>query len=951
MILLVQLSDLLPSYYNVLASPPTILDANQDWFPTGNDFKSVINELKDAFTKFQKDFHTSDLINTIQSIYNSYGSQGMDWVNVAQAVITFAFGFVPGGSLVSAGLNKIIGIFFPKDPNPTVFDQIKAAVEQLILNSFITYDIQGDITELNKLKDYSGILANSIQVALGQSQFQEFQQVNPTGPPTNCTHTPSCTLDPTNPIPPNCSCLLNFVYQNYNNHTSDINTVLLQIEGSIPKIFALINQSTTATTAQKNQLKSDYLQAYLPLYVMGATLEMIYYRTYIQFAETFQYGLSEQNSTTLTAMHNLRLTISRRTTFLFNNFLPFLPSITSNTKGDLNSYIQYTRRITINALDTAVFWTLLDPFDYPVSANQTLSRIIFNDIVGPVECKAGNQNSNNLLFNFYNVDGQPLPNNSITNYFYNNMQLRGLQFQIYKYSSTSTYFSTTSDIPIGFKASYRTNGSDKNIDHTRSLPYGLKGSTTTLTDDIYITNPSFNIINMNSSQTSGQIATDVSQILYTPISDIKQNCFSQNSPYLGNNRIQAIYPLQPTNPNTYNAYGSTDKLGFLTTLISNDTTTNLVFTSDPIYTFPAEQATVLSGTKLVEYVNGTASVQLQNGQNAQYTIDNTTRIAGPTQFQLRVHVATDPAVTDPNVLGQLAITIDNQRTQYLTIPNTNVDYSNPITLLNGQQLNQLRVKGTQGAYMLVPASNLNNINDRNTNVFTLNPNASMNVNIQNTGNLTVILDRIEFVPIDSTVIIPAQTLYSNQAYTLWESTNGLIGKQALLVVDDYLHFTVQYYYQSQLVHSNEQNIYDVNYIGLFDKITASTIADTLVNLTNGIVYLTTNTTPTPTPAVPSPIPPISNQNIGAGFEYTVWDGNNKTGNTVNFQGFAAPNSGSEGLLFQYKYNDQVIDTDQVSNQFSIQRKLAGTINKITATGGTPNGVYLTINNGGSVSTT
>ncbi|MED2996287.1 delta endotoxin C-terminal domain-containing protein [Bacillus tropicus] len=743
---MVILNDIYKGPYNVLANPPIILDTENPQ----NPWDSYVNwrqELNDSWAEYDEDFLPTPVMKIIDDIANAYEGKPGSYLSLAQDGIRFAFLFLPGGQSAAFAINKILGLIFPTH-QPSLFDQIKDLVEQMIDQKFEQQEINSNINRLNGLITQLGQFSNSIQQALGKPM--DF-------PVTHLSSTTNKLFDDTNifdtnydcSTDPNCSCSET---PNRSSDASPCTPCPCRIKGVQDEFIAtrkvildiLNNMKTSLDGVLTKEHATTYMQIFLPIYTKAATLLFGMYKSYIEFATKYNFEMGD-NGNTMKYTNELRQYISTESSYVYNEFNKYLPDSKVLTKGDLNKYIQYSRTITLNALDTVSTWPLYNILEYPISTTLNPTRLVFNDIIGPVECKTNNQNSDSLSFStLYDYTGNNLLNNDITNYFYKNTQLQSLSFQRYKSPKNNPI---AQDIIVGVSANY-SDGIQFKKEASWS-PY--KGYTLEWENDVLKDYPTLSIMNAVSLQDNGGfVAIDESWLLYNNLSSA--SCASQNNIVFPNQKIQSISTLTPNNTKKYSNYGNTDKLGLITTLIPNDTSPSIILNNPiGINTFSAEQATTTTGTRLVEYVNGAAALQLKQGQSAEYIINTSTILSGKYQVRFRA------AMNDADNACHLSFTINNS-TETVTL---------------SKDTNPLKIVGKQGTYMISSPTS-----------FQIPSTTKLSMSVLNTGDNDVILDRIEFIPAvinKDQIKIPPQDVYIPfKGHTpLWNSKDERIVTHAI----------------------------------------------------------------------------------------------------------------------------------------------------------------------------
>nr|AGS78123.2 Cry21b [Bacillus thuringiensis] len=900
------LCDLLPSYANVLASPPTILSTdNPNAWDKYTTWRKNVNSM---WKEYDQNFFPDGLTKIFNDMYDAYQGDPGSYLALAQDVIRFAFIFIPipFSSTISFGINKILGLVFPTAKRPSLFEQIKDQVEQLIDQKLVTQEINKNVTALNSINANLAKFSNSIQQAFGKPQT--FPVVyGPTNPSPSvlesesgctyqfpsildtyydCTQDPACQACSDNPnrniqtdppCDPPCQCRIKAVQDAYLQAVTYISGVLSQMKTSLKSVI----------TTEHMQ---SYLQIFLPLYTIGVTLLLGLHHSYIQFATKYNFEMGP-NGNTNRYMHELNADISSYTDYIYGLFVEYLPPLSkdTNTIAQYNAYIKYTRNITINSLDMVASWSFMDPFNYVLPTNHTFTRLVAHDIVPSYNISNCNPDPNS--YSLINLNQQPILNwNTDLPYFYNNTQLNSLQFKSYNNDAKND----NNCYPTGFISSYRVESQPpiKN-------EYGpvTNAPHISVNSNVYDKDPLFNVLNTRTVGVSGGHWTalyDINgNIPYDQLGNFIAGCYNGggikpcNSFNYANpdQRIQAIYPLYNTNNKTVNTSA------YLTTLIPTDTTTKPIFTSYGINTFPAQQTINTNGILLPEYINGTASLQLNPGNSAQYIIDNSPVVMEPEDFQIRVRMATTAS-------GQLTISVNNTA-KTLNIPPTNINYN----------ADTLQVVGKQGTYML----------SNTTDPISLSTNNSMLMQITNTSSTPIILDRIEFIPtippngfrdpIDIHQDIPPLSSLS-----IWKATGTKVGTNVQLTLANNTYqdvVTIAFLKNGTQIdsvsYSNNQYAFIKSIPQGFDEILlqpnyANTSHFDITGAVTGSTNLTPTTTTTPT-KIPTPII-IPNTITNPSDSRTLWNSTTSPlPNTVTVSG-SITNSGS--ITVQFLQNGTVV---------------------------------------------
>ncbi|WP_242068462.1 delta endotoxin C-terminal domain-containing protein, partial [Bacillus thuringiensis] len=769
---------------------PAILD-EQSPYDQYTEWKEKIEK---TWKEYDEDFLPEPVMDLCKNIAETYKGDPDGYLHLANTAIRLAFLFlpIPGGQTaawaLNLTLNKIVGIFFPPQ-HKSLFEQIKDAVSKLVDKKLINQETDRLIFKLDSLQQPLSRFSNSIQRAIGKPQDFETRSSNTIilyesldcSQHKDCSCSENMNRPPDAPLCDPCACRMKEVQNTFSSTSGDVHT-------------ALTDMKTTLNNAVDKDNLRDYMQIHLPLYTTAATIELQMYKTYIDFAQKFNFDIT---GTTKEYVNELRQKIKMHSEYIMGLFKDHLPHITYNTKKQVHAYIKYTRNITLNSLDMVSTWKFLDPIDYPTTATFNPTRIIFNDLAGPVECLNSTQNSDELHFNFLDMKGNFLPNNDIFNYFYQGMQIQSLQIETY----TSPNSKNKQYYPTGFLSSYYDNNSNflyKKITNESNHSLG---------HDVYQKYPTLSIINAISTQIQIFMNYIDTEDLYfdypltiPPKDPDKPNntvtCPSGNSKVWPDQKIQAIYPISPDNPRKYTQYFSESKIGFVTTLVSSDTTPWITFTDNSdntIYTFSAENTRVLIGSAepVREFITGSAPLRLSSNSGAEYSIDTNDAPSG--DYQVRVHVATDDYSED----GSLSISVDG-KTQILKIPDTKINNTNGII-------------GFSGTYTLAPATQMDIAGKLKTpteNIFPVRKTSSLPVSIINNSSAVIYLDRIEFIPVSVNptssihIKIPKTiTKLNKEPKKYWSGKKYATGLSITGTISNNASVSIELYDGKNLVHS------------------------------------------------------------------------------------------------------------------------------------------------------
>ncbi|EKS8373612.1 delta endotoxin C-terminal domain-containing protein [Bacillus thuringiensis] len=717
--------------YNVLALPiipNSIL--------TFEDNRKKIEEGIKEFEKTGRIKPLKDLIELILKGYSDDESSYAALVQTMLVVIPLAF---PELAPVIPIIGVVINLVFPglKGSAKSTYTMITEMVDKAINQSFtaqITNILTNDITGIqNNIQSVYDAMSN----AIGTNDTIHNLIRNDDTTPCSQNNQPAC------PCPPNNHCLQKVVDE-YNTAIANIDLIIPQFHDPLTGV---ISDLATANM---------YI---LPLYAQTVNLKLILRQSFIEFMEKYKYDEKETvfqafiNADIPEQIKKLRQDIIMYTKDIYMQFEAHAPYPTYNSKKQLNDYIRYTRIIQVYCLDLVAMWPTLDRVNYALPVQQNMTRIIFGDLIGPVETvpQVPRQNSDNFHFNLSDVYRNPLPNNDIANYRYGGLQISKAQFMTYykKFGAFSTHdeyyyvdghrlsFNTSDKKTIEINAHQNSHDTIEKdvIDQlggyitrmnmvSQEIGSGsiLGGNAidrtalTTSTGDKDILAAGFNAINNGNYKTEGRGASHNHDV--------------------PNHKVQAIYPVQP-DKYEYDEYGSEEKYGYLYTLIPMDVSfIPQLNAEDVITTIPAEQAVKINGQSVIdtvntnsslEFVNGANAIKLSPGETAQYTMINPVNRS----YQVRVRVATE---------GETQLDI------IAPVDRNTLNLSNTKTTANDQN----GILGKQGNYIVFPQPNIDTVTGTSLppteNIMNF-PVGTFDFTIVNSGNSDTILDRIEFVPI------------------------------------------------------------------------------------------------------------------------------------------------------------------------------------------------------------
>nr|ACN87260.1 Cry-like delta-endotoxin [Bacillus thuringiensis serovar entomocidus] len=741
-------------HYNVLSDAALITSY-------ASDFRDSLKGLEEIWSKYATEGNRSAMTSYVSNIMQLYQTDSINYQALVKSAITLNLALTPLAP-VSPFINMVIGFvrpfLFGSSKEVSMFDQIMDAVKKEMEHSFEQFTLNNLNDTINGLKtdlyDFTRLIDASTGVL--QLPYESGEGCKP------------CKLGENSPCAP-CYNDMIAINSKFQALTSSFNNALPHFKDPLANVIEKPNPGW-------NQ---EYITMCLPLYTLVATLELLTYQGYIQFAEKWRIPADSETSPITTTQianmkANLRQRIQEHSNDIYTTFIKYLPKVNENaTKGELNDYIRYHRVITLQCLDFVATWPFLDSRYYQSSGAATINftRMTYLDIVGPVEDFYNDskldpsRDSGKLILSIKDINGKNDTNKisdviAPLSLFYDNLELKSLKFNVYN-SSWHCYIN-------GYQGIYNSLSNDVSV----------STNTNNLAKDLYLDFPLLNKLNMR-SYAVGKASVDDSMVYVDDDSDVPSgnghaiyggcNGFYTGGPHSNNTLnydnqiIQAIYEVTASNPNVYTYYYNADKTGYLATLSPIETTLSPIIGTDfqVINTVPAEQVISTSGTKFVEYITGSAVLELKPNQTAKYSILN----QGLFQYKVRARVAT----TDS---GSLSITMNN-KTINLNIINTK-NYTDPTTAFTN-----LKIQGKNGSYMVFPLSDAEHTTF--DNVF--NPNyGTVTMEVTNNSNTNIIIDRFEFIPYapsKGTLLdtIPETIRTGGDSSILWKSTTGIGGQQ------------------------------------------------------------------------------------------------------------------------------------------------------------------------------
>ncbi|WP_341106395.1 insecticidal delta-endotoxin Cry8Ea1 family protein [Bacillus sp. FSL W7-1294] len=728
--------------YNVMVAPPL---KESTWDVIKSLKKELLNGWKEwGETGYQGNFEKA--INIAQDLFKTGKINSSVYIALAQNLLSF-LKYAPGFDVVIPAGNAIISFIFPY-----LFDGGEEENKESLFFRMIINEVQKMIdTELqgytvNDLNNYSqglgkvaGRFSQSMQEAIGQ------------GPkPTNSTKLFNCSNPPCTPTAKDLDAVT-VAYQHVRN----------QVEEILPH-FQNPKLSENPFIARNTILFT------LPMYVTTVTLHLSIGQSYIEFMTKWKDVYTNEddkdrlNTDLNTAKADLQKNIIKYSATVFDTYKKFLPTVSSNTKRQLQTYIKYNRVMMTQVFDTVALWPSFYSDDYNTGLQTDQTRIAFGDMIGPVEMKKKTTteknttvydedknykegNYYNLHFQLYDIFNNRLPNNDIFNYFYEGFQLNNLNIRTagdpncasQRNCYIDNFFATYQN--YNNTPYYQTLGSSNYDMSSIHVPYQFACDIMTKTNCggscVEVNNANqLTYMNMQSQESQYLAYTglnvDGNNIAgCQPVSSNPAKGGNSENDIVGTQKIQAVYGLYADNANG-NLADAYSRLAFIYTLVDQDLMPQNIIgkTNDEgidysVRGFPAEKGTLNLTTepltRVLEPINSAAAVNLKPLQILALPITNLTT----QNYKIRVRYASK---SDVSIYF------------HIQTPNGDLNRGSQ-TLKNTENATGIAIQGYNGRYSLQSLAD---------NVFL--PSGELTVYIQNNSNSDLFLDRIEFIALSST---------------------------------------------------------------------------------------------------------------------------------------------------------------------------------------------------------
>ncbi|ANS50148.1 hypothetical protein BM86_17480 [Bacillus thuringiensis] len=679
--------------YNVLAGVPT----SNTGSPIGNagnqfdQFEQTVKELKEAWEAFQKNGSFS-LAALEKGFDAAIGGGSFDYLGLVQAglgLVGTLGAAIPGVSVAVPLISMLVGVFWPKGTNnqENLITVIDKEVQRILDEKLSDQLIKKLNADLNAFTD----LVTRLEEVIIDATFENHKPV------------------------------LQVSKSNY-----------MKVDS------AYFSTGGILTLGMSDFLTDTYSKLTFPLYVLGATMKLSAYHSYIQFGNTWLnkvYDLSSDEGKTMSqalarAKQHMRQDIAFYTSQALNMFTGNLPSLSSN-KYAINDYNVYTRAMVLNGLDIVATWPTLYPDDYSSQIKLEKTRVIFSDMVGQSESRDGSVTIKNI---FDNTDSHQHGSIGLNSISYFPDELQKAQLRMYDYNH-KPYCTDCFCWPYGVILNY-----NKNTFRYGDNDPGLSG-------DVQLPAP-MSVVNaqtQTAQYTDGEnIWTDTGRSwLCTLRGYCTTNCFPGRGCYnnstgygescnqsLPGQKIHALYPFTQTN-----VLGQSGKLGLLASHIPYDLSpNNTIGDKDTDSTnivakgIPVEKGYASSGQKVEiirEWINGANVVQLSPGQS--WGMDFTNSTGGQYMVRCRYASTNDTPIFFNLVYDGGSNPIYNQ----MTFPATKETPAH-----DSVDNKILGIKGINGNYSLMNVKDSVEL-----------PSGKFHVFFTNNGSSAIYLDRLEFVPL------------------------------------------------------------------------------------------------------------------------------------------------------------------------------------------------------------
>ncbi|ANS46780.1 hypothetical protein BM86_17155 [Bacillus thuringiensis] len=706
--------------YNVLAGVPT----SNTGSPIGNadsqaDWQKTIEDLKKAWEAFQKTGNLQ-LVALKQGFSAATGGE-FNYLALLQAGIglvgTLGAG-IPGVAVAAPILSMVVGWLWPN----------KATDDSAKLIALIDQEIQKQLNKALSEQDknnWQGYLESIQDISNRATKAIMNAQFTGTEGDTNRQHRTPGTSD----------------YQNVHDR--------------------LIGTHDSLILALGQMINGNFDTLAIPFFVIGATIHLSTYQSYIKFAEQWlpvvypDYqtpGTSgyTQYQELIDAKSELRGYIYNHTNKVFDAFKAGAPSLDSN-KRSINEYNKYVRGMALNALDIVATWPTLYPDDYSTQTKVEQTRVLFSDLVG----KDQRVNRDVTLIN---MQDKPNANNwnqhlsiDINSISYFPDELLKVQFSIHDGSRggvANCYpYAIISDYAKGsyFYGDLYSPAPGGNPNY--SAPLYLINSRTQYSQ--YVDSESV-IMSSNPSGAGYEINCHILGYCSTGDCYSQSNCSSGygescNTP-LPSQKINALYPFKMD----LGRGGTKDKIGLMSAHVPYDLSpNNTIGDKDPVTQeivtkgIPAEKGYASTPGQTVqtvrEHLNAAQAVKLAPGQS--WGMDFTNGTGG--SYMVRCRYASSN--NTPIFFNLVYDGGSNPIFEHMTFPTTENNKPNTYSKIVG-------VKGTNGTYSLMTVKDSIQL-----------PSGKFHVFFTNNGSSAIYLDRLEFVPI---TVENCVSLFTNGSFSI-----------------------------------------------------------------------------------------------------------------------------------------------------------------------------------------
>lgn len=680
--------------YNVLAIPVSNVNALVD----------TAKDLKEAWEAFQKTGSFS--LTALQQGFSASQGGAFNYLTLLQSGISLAGSFVPGGTFVAPIVNMVIGWLWPHKNKTADTENLIKLIDEEIQKQLNKALLEQDKNNWTSFLESIFDVSNTVSNAMIDAQW-------------------SGTVDTTNrqPKTPTTSDYLNVVGK--------------------------FDSADSAIVTNENQIMNgNFDVAASPYFVIGATLRLSLFQSYIKFCNNWidAVGFNPSDSNTQKAnlarmKQTMRITINEYTQRIMKVFKDSknMPTIGTN-KFSVDAYNVYVKGMTLNVLDMVAIWPSLYPNDYTSQTTLEQTRVTFSNMVGQEEGTDGTLKIYNT-FDSSSFQHSQIPNNNVDLISYFNDELQNLELAVYTPPKKDSGYS----YPYGFvlkyansKYKYGDSNDPESLGGLSTLSAPIQQINAATQNSKYLDGETINGIgaSLPGYCTTGCSATEQPFSCTSNANSYKSSC----NPSDTNQKINALYAFTQTN-----VKGNTGKLGVLASLVPYDLNPKNVFgeldsdTNNVILKgIPAEKGYFSNNarpTVVKEWINGASAVPLYSGNTLFMTATNLTA----TQYKIRIRYA------NPNSDTQIGVRITQNGS---LISNSNPTlYSTTDSSMSSNLPQNVYVTGENGNYTLLDLYSTNNVL------------STGDITLQLTGgNQKIFIDRIEFIP---TMPVPAATNNNN----------------------------------------------------------------------------------------------------------------------------------------------------------------------------------------------